>query len=176
MSGAPYRAVTLAVHPTTHGFGWAAFTGPFSPYDWGNVSARGTDKNERCLRRVETLLARLTPQVLVLEAFEPDVAQRRPRLVRLGRAMTALAIARGVDVAIYPLNEVRGCFVHMGAVSRHEIAQTIVRQFAAFAHLLPRKRRPWDAEPWRLSLFNAVALVLTHYQRDATTLLESLSS
>ncbi|MEI9899112.1 MAG: hypothetical protein WDN31_02180 [Hyphomicrobium sp.] len=173
---APLRAITLAVHPSTHGFGWAAFTGPFSPYDWGSVSAKGAGKNERCLRKIEKLLDRLTPQALVLEAFEPSASSRRTRVARLGRAVVALANAKGVDVAVYSFKDVRGCFAHMGATTRCEIAETIGRQFAAFGHLVPRRRRAWDPEHWRTSLFSAVALVLTHYQRDAGNLLSHLSA
>jgi Holliday junction resolvasome RuvABC endonuclease subunit len=173
---APYRSLTLAVHPSTQGFGWIAFEGPFSPYDWGVTYARGREKNAICLRRVEKLIERLTPETLVLEAFEEGSSKRRTRIANLGRAMVALAIDRGVEVAVYSFNDVRSCFTHLGARSRWEIAEAIARQQGAFAHLLPKKRRSWETESGRLTLFCAAALALTHYQRDARSLLEHLSS
>ncbi|MBO9714262.1 hypothetical protein [Sphingomonas sp.] len=175
MSAAPYRAITLAIHPNSRGFGWAAFTSPFSPYDWGSVSLKGKYKNERCLDRVQKLVRQLTPQTLVLEAFEDGSAANRPRFVGLCRAIVALATAEGIEVAAYRFIDVRSCFVHLGAMNRYQIACAIARQFIQFAHYLPRKRRPWDSQAWRASLFCAVALALTHYQLDAREILRQLS-
>lgn len=171
MKAVAYRALTLAIHPSSRGFGWAAFEGPFSPFDWGTVDARGAHKNETCLRNIEKLLKRLTPEVVVLETFEARGSSRRNRITRLGRAIVALAAAQSIDVAIYPFKDVRQCFTHLGGHSRWEIACVIARQFTAFGHLLPNKRRPWDSEHWRLALFSAVALVLTHYQLNALSIL-----
>lgn len=156
MTAPAFRSIVLAVHPNTRGFGWAAFTGPFSPHDWGTVGARGTGKNETCLRKVEKLLDQLSPAVLVLEAFEGEGAARQPRLVRLGRALVALAVSRGIEVAVYPFKEVRRCFETVGAKTRTEIAEAVGRMISAFAHLVPPRRKAWEAEHWRLSVFCAV--------------------
>lgn len=172
---APYRSLTLAVHPNSRGMGWVAFSGPFSPYDWGTVSTRGAQKNATCLRKIEKLLDRLTPETLVLEAFEHRNSSRRDRISNLGRAMVALAVSKGVDVAIFTFGEVQGCFASVGARTRQEIAEAIVRQIPALQHLLPRKRRPWDPESRRMPLFSAAALVTMHYQKSALLLLGSLA-
>lgn len=171
---APYRALTLAIHPSTRGFGWVAFEGPFSPYDWGTVSIRGADKNERCLRKVERLLQRLTPETLVLEAFEKQNSLRRSRVTKLGFAIVALAAAQGTDVTIYSFSEVRACFAHMGARTRWDIAAILARQFGAFNRMLPRKRKAWEQEQRRMPLFNAAALAVASYQFGAVKLLETL--
>jgi len=169
-----YRSLTLAIHPSSRGFGWAAFEGPFSPYDWGTVDARGAHKNEKCLRRIEKLLKRLTPQNLVLETFDVETSARRTRIARLGQAMVALATVYSVEVAIYARKDVQGCFVHLGARTRWEIASVIARQFNQFEHLLPAPRKTWQVEHWRMALFSALALALTHFQRDALTLLDEI--
>jgi Holliday junction resolvasome RuvABC endonuclease subunit len=169
-----YRALTLAIHPTSRGFGWVAFEGPFSPYDWGVVSARGPQKNAICLRRIEKLLTRLTPETLVLEAFERRQSVRRDRIENLGRALVALAASHAVGVTVFSFGEVRQCFASVGAWTRQEIAEAVARQITAFAHVLPRQRKPWDAENRRMALFSAAALALTHYQRDAHALLAAL--
>jgi Holliday junction resolvasome RuvABC endonuclease subunit len=155
--------------------GWVAFEGPFSPYDWGIVGTRGKDKNGRCLRKIEKLFDRLAPETLVLEAFEKRNSIRRDRVANLGRAIVALAISKGVDVAIHTFNEVRQCFASVGARTRHEIAEAIGRQFAQFHHLMPRKRRAWDAESGKMPLFCAAAVSAAHYHSAATNLLENIN-
>jgi Holliday junction resolvasome RuvABC endonuclease subunit len=160
-----YRALTLAIHPTSRGFSWIAFENPFTIYGFGTVGARGADKNRRCMLRIERLLTRLTPEVVVLETFEGSV--RSGRIAALGRTVVTFAAAEGVNVALYRAAEVRSNFAHMGAQTRHEIAEAVTRLFPHLKRHLPRKRRAWESEPWRLSLFCAAALALTHFQRDA---------
>ena len=167
----PYKALTLAIHPNSRGFGWIAFSSPLAPYDWGNAGARGKEKNAQCLRRVEKLLDRLTPESLVLEAFERTASTRRNRIANLGRAITALAIARGVEVVIYTFNDVRHRFASLGARTRHDIAEATARCLEPLRHLLPSKRKTWESDRWRLSLFCAAALALTHYVGDINNLL-----
>lgn len=172
----PYKALTLAIHPTSRGFGWVAFENPFTIHSHGTVGGRGPNKNETCLARIERLFAKLTPETVVLEAFEREHSSRATRIAKLGRAIVALAITEGINVAVYRLGEVRETFAHVGARTREEIAASIVRHFPQLKRYLPRKRRAWESEGWHLSRFSAAALALTHYQRDATSLLENLST
>jgi Holliday junction resolvasome RuvABC endonuclease subunit len=171
-----YRALTLAIHPTSKGFSWIAFENPFTIYDFRTVGARGTSKNERCLQRIERLIATLSPQTIVLEAFEPRLSSRASRVTKLGRAIVALAVTQRIEVAIYRFGQVQACFAHVGARTRGEIAGAVTRLLPEFARYLPGRRRAWQSEQWRLSLFCAAALALTHYQRDAESVLENLSS
>lgn len=157
----------LSFHAHSHGFAWSVFEGPLSPYDWGLVSARASQRREKnlvCLRRVEKLLSRFKPEVLVLEAFEGAGSRRMPRVARLCRSVMALAVERGVEVAVYTRAHVRACFAAVGAVTRQEIAEAVARHLEPFQQHLPRRRRPWQAEDERLALFSAAALLLTHFR------------
>jgi len=171
----PPKGLTLAIHPTHRGFGWVAFEGPFSPYDWGLVFTK-RDKNAECLRRIEAMIARFLPDTLVLEVFDRRPAARAGRIRRLCQAIASLAADRGVEVAIYSRGDVRTCFANVGAGTRQEIAEAVVRHVDAFRHQLPDKRRPWESENLRMAIFAAAALVLTHYQLGASRLLDDLGS
>ena len=172
----PYlsRAFTLAVHPTSRGMGWIIFEGPFSPHDWGHATARKGDKNATCLSYIEKLLARFSPETIVLEAFEKQRSSRADRICRLGRAIVALALEMRIDVAIYTRADIKGCFVSVGASTRQQIAEAVARQFVPLRHRVPKARKAWEADPPRMALFNAAALVLTHYQRGSMTVLGEL--
>lgn len=174
MNSSRRPSITLAVHPTSRGCGWVAFEGPLAPYDWGLFEAK-QDKNIYCIRKVEGLIERLSPETLVLEAFDRRVAIRSERIVRLGRSLITLADVRNVDVAIYTRSDVRTAFVEIGARTRQEIAEAVARHVDAFRHRLPKARKPWQAEDPRMALFSAAALALTHFQRSATDLLDDMS-
>ena len=174
MTAAPPAGLTLALHPYSRGFGWIAFEGPFTPYDWGMSDAR-RDKNAVCLRKIEKLLERLQPETLILEAFDRRASTRPARTARLCRAIASLAVDRGISVAIYSRSDVQAAFAPVGARTRDEIAAAVARHMDALRHRIPTVRdKPWHCEDPRMALFSATALVLTHNQLGASSLFDSL--
>ena len=166
--------LVFALHATSRGFGYVAFEGPFTPFTWGTVAAKG-DKNAVCLRRLERLLERLAPASLLLE--EPaSVANRSQRITRLYRAIVALCAARNIEVTTYRLGDIKACFASVGACTRQEIAEAVARQIPALDHDLPSPRKPWQSAARRMAPFCAAALVLTHYQIGANRLFDALCS
>lgn len=154
-------ARVLGFHPTSRGFGWVLFEGPFAPVDWGLVSA-GADKNGSCLRRLERLLDRFAPEALVLEAYDRSSTRRARRIADLCGAVRRAADDRGVETAVYSRADIREAFAEVGARTRREIAEAVARHCEAFRHRLPKPRRPWESEDARGALFAAAALVITH--------------
>jgi Holliday junction resolvasome RuvABC endonuclease subunit len=169
----PKKPLVLALHATSHGFGYVLFEGPFAPHDWGAVTARN-NKSTTCLGKLEKLLDRFAPECLILEEFGRDLSQRRERLSRLYRSMASVAASRSIDVFVYTKAQIQACFVTVGARTRHEIADAIARQFEIFRHKLPKARKPWESEKRGMALFSAIALILTHYQLGASQLFNDL--
>ena len=166
--------LTFAIHATDRGFGYVAFEGPFTPYDWGIVFARG-DKNAVCLRKIEMMLDRFAPETLLLEAYGKGTSLRSERIARLYRSITSLAAHRSVNVVVYTRTDIRGAFRAVGAITRQEIADAVARHIDAFGHRLPKPRKPWESEDRRMALFSAAALVLTHFRLGAAGLFDDLS-
>lgn len=169
----PKSTLTFALHATSRGFGYVVFEGPFTPHDWGTVTAKG-DKNSVCLRKLSTILDRLAPETMLLEAYEQGAPRRGQRIARLYRAIAAMAAGRSINVQIYPFQEVQACFSSVGARTRQQIAEAIARQIDALRPRLPNVRKPWQSEDRRMAIFSAAALVLTHYQLGASQLFDDL--
>ena len=161
------KSLVLALHASSRGFGYVVFAGPFAPHDWGTVGASG-DKNSVCLRQLEKLLDRFSPETLILEEAR-SVANRSDRIARLYKAITALCLGRSIDVAVYRFGDIKACFASIGARNRQEIAEAVARQLPALDHRVPKPRKPWQSEARRMPLFCAAALGLTHYQLDVTS-------
>lgn len=166
------KPLIFALHANSRGFGYVVFGGPFAPYDWGTVGAKG-DKNSVCLRKLEKMLDRFSPETLVLEEAR-SVANRSDRIARLYKAIVALCHGRSIDVAIYRLGDIKACFASVGAQSRQEIAEAVARQLPALDHRVPKPRKPWQSESRRMPMFCAAALALTHYQVNTTSLCSEL--
>lgn len=171
----PAPSLVLGWKPSSHGFAWVAFESPFSIFDWGQSEARG-EKNTRCLALLERLLERLQPELVVLEAFEGPGTRQSPRIRRLCRGAVSLARDRGVDVTWLSRADVQAAFAPVGARSRFEIASAVARAFDTLREMLPPKRQIWEASHRRMALFDAAALVVTHYQLGASGLFDDLKN
>jgi Holliday junction resolvasome RuvABC endonuclease subunit len=154
--------LVLAVHPTSRGFGWVLFENPLMPVDWGLATVKAK-RSAQSLARFEKLLNRYEPKVVVFEQFGEEPARRANRIQELCRQMISLAGARGLNTPIYSRETIRQCFESSGAKTRRDIAVSIAERITVFRKRLPRERRRWDSEDVRQSLFDAVALALTHF-------------
>lgn len=166
-------AKTLGIYPTSRGFGWAVFDTPFSLVDAG-LFTEFRHKNEACLDRITFLIAKHEPQAVVLEDFEGRESRRHHRIRGLCRSIQTVAVDRGHGVAVYSRDDVRETFADEGAATRDDIAAAVARRVPALRHRLPPPRTAYDSEDKRLAIFNAAALVLTHYRNGATALLDEL--
>lgn len=163
MTGRSQKDLVLAVHPSTHGFGYALMEGPLSPVDWGVREAKGKYKNVTCVEKIAKLLETHHPHVLCLEDWSAESARRSARVKRLCRSIALLARSRGIEVCVYSRSTVQKCFEGFGAKTRHETAQAIAKHITAFARSLPKPRKAWESEKPAMALFNAAALALSFY-------------
>src|ERR1700730_11240592 len=73
----PKNTVLLAIDPTSRGFAFVVLEAPAFLVDWGSKSVRA--RSGGVARRVDALLSRYQPDVLVLEDIAADGARRRKR-------------------------------------------------------------------------------------------------
>lgn len=166
------RFFTLGIFPSAHGFGWVVFEGPLSVVAHG-IYTTYKHKDERCLKRADYLMGRYRPETVVFEVADPTWG-RAERIRHLNEAMMQLARDREHDVRVFTRDDVRETFVSEGATTRAGIACAVARLVPALAFRLPKPRRFADGEAKCMSMYNAAALVLTHYRNGATALLDDL--
>lgn len=155
----------LGLHPSSRGFGWILFEGPLSPFDWGAVEVRG-NKNALALGRIEKLLDKYQPGVLVLEDFEDEGAQRSGRIRDLCCGVLRLAAARRIPVCLYTRDRIRTAFAGSRARTREEIAAAIAGQVEPLRPRLPKRRKIWVGEHPSIALFCAAACALAYYAAE----------
>ena len=155
--------LVLAVYPFSRGFAFVFFEGPDSPFEWGVKDLREGDKNSRTVEGIKKLVDRYRPEVLVIEDTTDGGWRRTSRIRKLYRMLVHFAHAEYVDLHRCSKKQVKECFASVGASTKYEIAKAIATQTPAFAHRIPRFRKPWMSEDPRQSLFDAAALGLTYY-------------
>lgn len=149
----------LATDPSTRGFGFAVLEGPDRLIDWG-VKETKTDKTRRSLQLIAALIE---PAVLVLEDYAGNGSRRCERVAGLIDEIRELAVKRKVKVKSFSRLHIKQAFAQSGAGTKYEIAMAIANRFPELAPRLPRFRKPWMSEDYRMSIFDAVALALTFF-------------
>ena len=137
----------------------------------GVFTALRGNKNVACLRKAEQLVARLQPSEFVIEAFD-EGSGKHERIRHLSLDLVAMAADRGLFVESYARETVQAAFEVVGARTREEVAGAVARFFPALAYRLPEPRKPWNSQDKRIAIFNAAAVVLTHFHNGATALLK----
>lgn len=154
----------MGIFPNTRGFAFAMFEGALAPIDWGIVRVSAANKNRECVGRISRLFGRYSPDIVVLQDMDEPRARRAARIRDLNDAIEALAATQGINVASYSRSHVRHCFDAQGFRTRYQMAEAIGRRIPMLQRFVPPVRKYWMNEDRRMPLFEAIGLVLTHYQ------------
>jgi hypothetical protein len=65
-----------------------------------------------------------------------------------------------IPVRRVPERAVRSAFSDKNRITKHAMASTLLEHFPFLASVPPPKRRIWESEDYRMSIFAAVALAL----------------
>lgn len=156
------KGLVLAIQPTSRGFGWTLFESPLSCIDWGTMTARPS-RGGHILNRLERLLNRYEPSVLVIREFGRSDMHRSPRVCRFAKQIISLAETRGIYVPQYSREAIQSCFKKLGASTRYEMAQFIAQRVDALRHMLPKRCPIWQGESAAMSTFDAAVLAFTFF-------------
>lgn len=155
------RVLALDLHP--RGFGYAIFEGTARLVDWGTKDIR-KDKERATLSKIAQLVRLYRPMVLVVEDCKHAKSRRNGRVRRLTETILKAAQEFAVVGRALPLAAVYRMFARNGAGTKYEIASALVRAFPELMVRLPPKRKPWQSEDSRMSIFDAVALGLAYFR------------
>ena len=150
----------LAIAPSTKGFGYAVFEGHKMLVHWGVKSVKG-DKNAGAIEKVEHMIARYNPQVMVLEETASKESRRSLRIKKLTKRLVAVAEKRTIKVVLFSQKQIRRVSLGDDPGTKHALAKSIAERFPEeLGFLLPPKRRTWTSQDSRMDIFDAVALAL----------------
>jgi hypothetical protein len=152
----------LAIDPTSRGFAFAVLEAPAFLVDWGERIIPA--KTGGLLRKVDELLARYEPTLLVVEDLAVPGARRRKRASKEVRSIELLALTRGLTAERVSRLAVVDAFAP--AKSKFGVALRLAESFPALAERLPRKRKAWTTEDVRMNIFDALGLAAAAMDRS----------
>lgn len=138
--------------------------------DWGVrvYPAIGEEEASMASKRLSSLLKLFSPSVIVLKKERWDLAGTNLHMQLLIEVAKRAAILNAVQIRLLGDADVRATFRNMDCETRIEIAEALARVFPELVSYLPPKRRAWQAEHPRMTVFDAIALGLAYWQHPST--------
>jgi hypothetical protein len=121
------------------------------------------DKSEfgSCLGQgFDRILKTYNPSALIVRRTRGIHANPRKRIV--AAAIKRRAKLHSVEVISIRSATMRHYFGRYNAATKYQIAQSVATLLPELAWKLPRKRKPWETEHHRMSIFDAAAVVVVH--------------
>ena len=132
--------------------------------DWGINSIKKGDKNKKSLAKVEKLIKRFEPDVLVLPEASKSNSGRRERIRKLVKRMILLGQRHGIQIRLVSNQKLQNYFSDDDIGSKHSRATIIASRFQEqIGDLLPPERQTWMSENHFMPMFDAVALCLANF-------------
>jgi len=152
------RVLVFDIHPRS--FGFAVFEGQRELLDWGKRSFRGGVNAVRVPLgpKVARLFDQYLPDVLVLK--HPKTAKSQV----ITNDIIKEAGTHRIPVRLVPEEVLVRAFDGMND-NKHQIASRISELFPELLSILPPKRKPWQSEDYRMSIFDAAALGIAYFAR-----------
>jgi len=151
------RLLGVSVHPRSFGF---VIIENGSVLDTG-VRTCWTPEFEDCLgSRLQRIVQAYKPSALILRESESN--NSAPQKKVLVHAINRVASQHNVTTFRISQPRLRRYFLGYDSTTKHEIASTVARLLPELAWQLPRKRKPWESEHYRASIFDAAAGLVVH--------------
>jgi len=152
------RVLALDIRPKR--IGYVVLEGPTRLLDWGvsSIANRAESSETVAKKRVGALLDWYSPTVAVGRRIKTSDKHSSRRLAPIVRAVRGEVSRGGAAWRILGADAVRAFFREYRATNKVEIASTLAEWYPNLAWKLPPKRKPWQSEDHRMSVFDAAAL------------------
>jgi hypothetical protein len=154
----------LAIDPTSRGFAFAVLEAPAFLVDWGERIAPA--RSGALLRKVDDLLKRHQPAVLVVEDLAAKGCRRRKRAREEINRMKQIALTRGVRVERASRLAVLRALTP--AKNKYEAALRLAEAFPVLGDRLPRRRKAWMSEDQRMNTLDALGFAAAAMVRNGS--------
>ena len=163
------RVLALDVRPRS--FGYAVFEGPTLLLDWGVQSFRHGRNAVRIplATKIAALLEDFQPSVVV--AKEPPSRKKvnRARTRKVLELVRHKASLRGIRTRVFRRQTSRNPFGGEERLTKDKTATVLAERFAELRPVLPPKRKFYESEDYRMSIFDAAALGVAYFDRQKNT-------
>jgi RNase H-fold protein (predicted Holliday junction resolvase) len=160
-----YDPRILAIDLRHRRFGFAVYEGHRMLLDWGvrAYPVINDDESSIAIKRLRTLISMFGPVAIVIKRERWEKRETNANMQKLIDAFESEAFARLIPIRLIREQDIRSTFVNFGCTTREENAAALARIFPELAWDLPAKRRTWQPEHSRMTVFDALAIGLAYW-------------
>ena len=162
MKGKPIKRI-LAIDVRPRRFGYVVFESPVRLVDLGSGKY---DADAAEMARIAWLFRLLQPSTVVLREISVGSQRDRAATRKHTKAIQAEADRFSITTKFISDKTIRTVFQGNERHNKHDVASLVAAHFPELKWKLPTKRKPWETEHWRMSVFDAAALGLTYISRS----------
>ena len=154
----------LAIDRFVSGLGFVVLEGPESLISWG-LKSIAREKPVAPLRIVDSLIELYDPNMIIVEDCRMKGCRLGEQAKDLIEEVAVLASARRIKCQRCARQSADKVFSRHQAHGKQQIAVELAEWFPELARHLPRPRKPSVSEDPRMSIFDALALAVVHYEK-----------
>lgn len=163
------RILALDLRPRS--FGYVVFEGPAEILECGVRSFRTGVNAVRvpAYEKLARLLEDYVPSRLVVKELRADVDRRAA--AKLNKTLDAIkreAKDHRVAIRLVTRKAIKTAFSDLSRTTKYAIASALASNFPDLSWKLPPKRKPWESEDYRMSIFDAAAVGVTYFAQHQT--------
>jgi hypothetical protein len=118
---------------------------------------------DNCLGQgFDRILKTYNPSALIVRGT--NGVHVNPRKRKVAAAIKRRTKQHRVEVISIRPATIRLYFSRYNATTKYQIAQSVATLLPELAWKLPRNRKPWETEHYRMSIFDAAAVVMAHLE------------
>lgn len=156
------KSVALAFYPHPRAIGFGVMDSPTHIVESGcrYISAK---QNEAYISHIEDTIRLYNPAVIILEEEHSRNQHRLNHMKFIFEKIEQVVHQLGYPILYYSRKEISNVF---GGLNKPEIAEALTDTFSDYKSRLPKKRKSDEAESPRMSEFDALSLVYTHFHHE----------
>lgn len=159
--------VVLALFVYSRGVGVAVMEDALTVLNAYNVVVHKYPiQNRELLEKIKEKIDYYLPEVVILENEEGYGSRKSKRVKKVIKLIEEHAEDKKVSVIKYSRNDIRFVFSSFNAHSKYEIAKVISENVKQLPVSLPDKRKSHEPEHYSMTIFDAIALGITHYYQS----------
>lgn len=156
------QKLTLVLYPNTHGIGFVICEGPKEVLDFGLKKVRSIS-HHRYVKKAKWLISYCKPNLVLLLDYKSGPQRISKRQEKIIDSITDLARTNQINIDTYSRSQIKQVFAAFDRSTKYDIAMLILSWYPELKNKEPHKRLPWMAEHYQMGVFDAFALMLTHY-------------
>lgn len=148
----------LAIYLTYRGFGYVILDEPDVTVDWAHLNVIGHDNTVFANKITQLITNNAIDKVLT---FGPN--KRPTRIQENIKSLRSICKRQKTALKTFSKSEISNVFEAFGSYTKYERATLISKLLPDLLAKLPPKRRAWDSEDLRMSIFEAASLALVYF-------------